>query len=440
MKNIHIGFFLLISLIKLSFAYPVKITFGNSEIYSFISSAKMFQTTIESSLDTLVGIYSPETIFHNENKISGAFFETAENVKPPENPDESINLEITDIEIGGIKFKNEIYGVNPYTQPIIKFNKKVEKEKDIKSVEIYYLSNKEIVSGSINQLEEKQIKFTPYKYLPKSEKYKLTANYQEKNYSLFFYTVLDSQKQNIITANDEKTKIKIETGILPEDSFIIINTEPENNLISEADKKIKNSDDRFVQIIPETLREFMCFKSPEEKISNLNSTFEISIPYRDIDLDGIVDNSSPKIISRALCIYKLNEGQAKWEEIPSFVDEKNCLVSARTNQFGIFSIIGRSYKDVQNVYAYPVPFEKEKGHKFIKFGKNPSAPLPSSCKIRIYTISGELIRELEETDGDGTYIWQDIEDKKGRELSSGVYIYIIDSGEEKKSGKIMIIR
>ncbi len=398
-------------------------------IYS--CTAQLIASSTNYSFYFIAYVYEQYDFYIQTEKISG----------PVVIPPDTSELKIIEIDIGGINFNNETFGISPYIQPVIKFNKKINITKNIKSVEIHSLTNGEIISGDIIQTEINQIKFLPDKPLLKAHRYKLIVNYEQKNHLLFFNTVLDFQIQNTVIANNEgKTKIKLEKNTLNEDGFIIINTEPTNKLISESNQKLKFLEDRFIQIIPETETEFLCFLANKEKVINLNLPAEIFIPYVDNNSDGIVDNSSPKIISKTLKICRLNEETAIWEEIPSSVDEKNCLVSAKTNQLGIFSIIGKSYKNIENVYAYPVPFEKEKGHQFIKFGKNPSNPLPSECKIRIYTISGELVKELEEKDGDGIYVWQKPEDNQGRELSSGVYIYIIDNGKSKKYGKIMIIK
>ncbi|MFN3966893.1 MAG: hypothetical protein ACK4JE_04275, partial [Endomicrobiia bacterium] len=422
-------------------SYPNKITFGDSEIYSFIASANIWQSALKSSLDTSIISYSPEIILHNEYKILGSFFETIDYIYSSEYPElyslgvepqsgqpgsnfvykvkyiqksneppktgypkliimkdnsqiegspfnmelesgiepktgliysctvqlsivsnnysfyfiaydqynlytqTEINsgpevtlkeLQISSIEIGGINFNNEVYGVSPYVQPVINFNKEINITKNINSIEIHSLSNKEIISGSINQTGTTQIKFIPERSLSKGQKYKITVKYDQKIYSLVFYTILDHLAENIVTANpDGKTKINLKKNTLPEDGFIIINTNPTNNLILEANQKIKSKNDKFIQIIPNTETEFICFLSPEKRIVNLNSTAEIFIPYIDQDIDGIVDNSSPKIISKTLKICKLNEEKVQWEELTSFVDEKNCYVSAKTDQLGL---------------------------------------------------------------------------------------------------------
>lgn len=86
--------------------------------------------------------------------------------------------------------------------------------------------------------------------------------------------------------------------------------------------------------------------------------------------------------------------------------------------------------NLDQVFAYPVPFKPGK-HSRITFTN-----LTPYAKIKIYTISGEKVCELEETDGDGRYQWD-----KSKDISSGVYIYVITNNQgEKRKGRIMIIR
>lgn len=86
--------------------------------------------------------------------------------------------------------------------------------------------------------------------------------------------------------------------------------------------------------------------------------------------------------------------------------------------------------NLSQVFAYPVPFKPGK-HSCITFTN-----LTAYAKIKIYTISGEKVCELEETDGDGRYRWD-----KSKDISSGVYIYVITNNQgEKRKGRVMIIR
>jgi len=89
--------------------------------------------------------------------------------------------------------------------------------------------------------------------------------------------------------------------------------------------------------------------------------------------------------------------------------------------------------DLSRVKAYPNPYRGDK-HSQIIFDN-----LTVNVRIRIYTLTGELVREIREQDGDRAY-W-DVRNKDGERVSSGIYIYhITNSKGEEKKGKVAVIK
>ena len=89
--------------------------------------------------------------------------------------------------------------------------------------------------------------------------------------------------------------------------------------------------------------------------------------------------------------------------------------------------------DLSRVRAYPNPYKGDK-HSQIIFDN-----LTANVRIKIYTLDGELVKEIGEQEGNKAY-W-DVKNKQGEKVTSGTYIYHITNpkGEEKK-GKVAIIR
>lgn len=85
------------------------------------------------------------------------------------------------------------------------------------------------------------------------------------------------------------------------------------------------------------------------------------------------------------------------------------------------------------VKVYPIPFKPIRWDSEIIFDG-----LPQNTTIRIYDISGSLIKEIENITI-GTYGW-DVKDAYGKDVASGIYIYIVTCDWMKKIGKIAIIR
>lgn len=92
--------------------------------------------------------------------------------------------------------------------------------------------------------------------------------------------------------------------------------------------------------------------------------------------------------------------------------------------------------NLNNVVVYPNPFKQgESINGFVTF-----ANITSDVQIKIYTIAGELVDEINLTNTTGSARW-DCRNKKGEAVASGVYLYIIkNSAGEKKTGKVVIIR
>ena len=137
-------------------------------------------------------------------------------------------------------------------------------------------------------------------------------------------------------------------------------------------------------------------------------------------------------------LYRLNEDKKLWVRLPGVsVDAENSLIRGAIPYFGTFAMFVDPDYYLGDAYAYPVPFSPNENpnHKTITFTN-----LASKCTIKIFTVSGELVNEFEETDGDGEYVWNDVKNETGESLASGVYVYLIESKQDKKTGKLMIIK
>jgi hypothetical protein len=90
--------------------------------------------------------------------------------------------------------------------------------------------------------------------------------------------------------------------------------------------------------------------------------------------------------------------------------------------------------DLSSAHCYPVPFKPSAGHTKITF-----TGLTRFARIRIYTISGELVRTLDKFDAGESVDWN-VHNSGGAKVDSGVYIFLIKNGSQTKKGKLMIIR
>ncbi len=98
-------------------------------------------------------------------------------------------------------------------------------------------------------------------------------------------------------------------------------------------------------------------------------------------------------------------------------------------------------EDLSGVVVYPNPYNHSKSvNKKITF-----ANLTKTAVVRVYTITGEFIKELKTTGENGGIEW-DAKDSRGGELPSGVYIFKAEgknsAGQnvEEKTGKFAVIK
>ncbi|MDI6703723.1 MAG: hypothetical protein QME40_03510 [bacterium] len=110
--------------------------------------------------------------------------------------------------------------------------------------------------------------------------------------------------------------------------------------------------------------------------------------------------------------------------------------------------ISTASSHLKDVVVYPNPFKPNSGlgHTVIRFGHPNEAGkrLTRHAEIKIYTITGELVKTIKEPDDDGVpdgvATWN-AQNESGKDVASGIYIYYITNPQgEKCVGKIGIIR
>jgi hypothetical protein len=98
------------------------------------------------------------------------------------------------------------------------------------------------------------------------------------------------------------------------------------------------------------------------------------------------------------------------------------------------SAFGAVAQDLGGVIVYPNPFRPKLGHTVVNFSN-----LMETSRIKIYKITGELVFEKKFVSATGDAVWG-VTNKDGSPVASGIYIYMITSGERSASGKIAILK
>lgn len=274
-------------------------------------------------------------------------------------------------------------------------------------------------------------------------------------FSYFFRTFLDPNVTNeVITMAPNgqlSMRLHLPAGSLPEVGAIGIETDPgaypwgfDNASRQKASQKQLSIGGAFAA--PLTERFIGHFNNKHARTAGkLRSGALLSMPYVDADNDGFVDpmpgiakiGQDIKVKVSNLAIYRFDESTQLWIKVPgSHIDEQNKMIVAVTYDVGVFAVIGTASTDVGASYAYPVPFvyanHQSQGITFTN--------LPDTGQIKIYTVAGELVKEIQFSPADsGVKNWN-VRNDSGQEVGADVYMYRITSGSNKKMGKIVIVR
>ncbi|MBA3065126.1 Ig-like domain-containing protein [bacterium] len=242
---------------------------------------------------------------------------------------------------------------------------------------------------------------------------------------------------------DKNTRANFGRGALSDFSYLKISSSPATSPIEVDSEKVRKANEKQLRnngiySYPVTTYEIVGYKSSGEKLTaSFNKPVVIEMSYKDDSNDGIVDDSNPPLFVKELAIYWLNEEHSLWVKLPSSeVKTENKIVSAEINHLSVYALMGSASYDLSKAHAFPVPYIASKMPKKITFTE-----IGNDYTIKIFTISGELVRKLnfDISQEAGQYVW-DVKNDKGQNVFSGVYVYLITNQQQKKTGKIMIIR
>ena len=308
------------------------------------------------------------------------------------------------------------------------------------------------VSGSFGWSSNSTVVFTPAASLTRGYAYRVTISKEAEDYggnqlgitqSWTFRIIFEHASQNIFRSEDGKVKVFVAVGAFAEDGGVEINRDPINSpkqlkasIIIDANNKVIAEGNPYRYPIISTITEFNAYDANGHLITDaFSAPVTISLYYDDADNDGYVDGSSPAIDENSLLIYRLDESNSLWVKVPaSTVNTAANYVTAAVQHFSVYSLMAEAKTTLSSAYAYPVPFRPDAGHTGITF-----ANLASQCTIKVFDSAGDLVATLNESDGDGRYVW-DVTNSYGKDLSSGVYFYHIRSSEDTRAGKIMVVR
>jgi subtilisin family serine protease len=160
------------------------------------------------------------------------------------------------------------------------------------------------------------------------------------------------------------------------------------------------------------------------------ASYRLTLPFQ---LSNIPD---PTKLS-ALSIAFFNTVTNRWEPLKNItVDAVAGTVSGSSNHFSHYQIVQHvPSSDLNRSIAFPNPFRPDRGHDRIVFDF-----LTAGSSVKIFDVSGQLVRELTDDDGDGRIDWVGAKNEDGENVASGVYYYLAEGGGSTKSGRVAVVR
>jgi hypothetical protein len=97
-------------------------------------------------------------------------------------------------------------------------------------------------------------------------------------------------------------------------------------------------------------------------------------------------------------------------------------------------LILKTMENLANLVVFPNPLRADAADLKITFGN-----LPYLCQIYIFTSNGQRVRDLKNEGFNGGISW-DLRNGSGEEVANGIYIYLAEYQDQKKMGKLVIVR
>ncbi len=96
--------------------------------------------------------------------------------------------------------------------------------------------------------------------------------------------------------------------------------------------------------------------------------------------------------------------------------------------------------DLSKVKVVPNPYKgthigEPRYSDFVRF-----IHLPRQCKISVFTLTGDLVREIYHNDANSAEEQWNLISRSEQSVVSGLYLYVVETDDDKKIGKMLIIR
>lgn len=256
--------------------------------------------------------------------------------------------------------------------------------------------------------------------------------------TVYFTVQMDHLAENTASSVfDSRVRVVIPANAYSEDFFLALSTDSERPAIVAANAKLaaRPGGPEFLGMVGVT---------PYDASGNLlqpNSACVVTLPYPDADGDGLLEGRGAWVKPANLAVWLMDEERSLWvKQTGAVLNTSSRTVSLPVSHFSNYALLAVPDADLTPVFAYPVPFRPNAGNaarygtwaQGIRFTN-----LPGYGRVRIYTLGGQLVRELAVTGVTETW---DIKNSGGALVASGVYLWEAAAGDGRKTGKLVIIK
>lgn len=252
----------------------------------------------------------------------------------------------------------------------------------------------------------------------------------------YFLSVRDYTVDNVAAVLSEpQSRANIPAGAFGQDYSLAVSTFSESEAVRSANVKLSAAlgpDREPVKLLS------------VEPYDGQGTKWEGTLA-KQATLDLPYDPAQLSVPAKTLNFWRLDDASQLWvRQHNSSVDEASKQVSIPVRHFSTYALIGQQDTDVSNVIAMPVPFRPNAGDP-ARYGcwsgcSNPGirfTSVPPQGSLRIYTISGEKVLDVPLSAN--PQVW-DARNSGGERVASGLYIWEVVSGENRKTGKLVVIK
>lgn len=263
-------------------------------------------------------------------------------------------------------------------------------------------------------------------------------------YTVLFATSVAAQSVSAPLAGVGQVAVLIPAGVV--DGYFVISTSAETSPAEISKASLDAATDKLtnVTLLTGAIVELTLYNAYGQRITaDLPAPARVTVTYIDADDDGVVDGTT--IGETALKLFSLDTSALVWNRLQnSMLDQAGRTVYADLDHFSLYALGGitSAVGNLADMFAYPNPYRPGSGGNFddTMFGAGiVFESLPARSKIKIYSLSGALVAEVSDDDGDGRCLWN-AKNKDGSRAASGVYLYVVSADSGKKNGRIAIIR